>query len=425
MASFFTNLFRPKNIKYFVGIAVLVVLGGLYLWYADNYGNKKQIILEGHKVIDYEWQSVAASYNVTTDYIWARTKSVLINDDGFVPSYYMIQGELTEEEDEYSSSILLTDQALLLSVYVRNNDRIAAMNLKDNIVREFRDSESGLFLSDIGNGSKTVSVHDNMIFLDSLLDYYSFSGSKGDYQLISEMCGLLFDEEGNIMPSELSYATLLSNDVQFEDGQVVSDSSKPENTSTIVNKFNGIELRAIKLKLINNLEINGLIAEGSYDKALAIVRGGLISGEIGLYAYGYAINTDGSTDYIYEGSVSGSVDVEASIETLLNLVEVNEGNNVSYSLIKRLILNSNKVGNMYQLITGEYYGSVNLNSYLYCLKMAEIMDDEPFFEVLCKIIGGQVATYSSSPVLSMVFRTRGYRYLTYAEDNLLTYLLLT
>ena len=52
--------------------------------------------------------------------------------------------------------------------------------------------------------------------------------------------------------------------------------------------------------------------------------------------------------------MSGSVDVEASIETLLNLVEVNEGNNSSYSLIKRLILNSNKVGNMYQLITGEY-----------------------------------------------------------------------
>lgn len=425
MASFFTNLFKPKNIKYFVLVFVLLILGGLYLWYADNYGNKKQVVLLSHKVIDYEWQSYAATYNITTDYIWSRTKSVLINEDGFVPSYYMIKGQLTEEEAEYSNSILLTDQALLLEVYVRNNDRISAIALKDKIVKEFSSDDSPLFVSDINSDTKTISVHDNMVFLSSLLSYYSFCGSKSDYELIKELSASLFDSEGNILCTKLNYATLLSNEVQFDDGEVVSDTSMPENTSTVVNSFNGVELRAIKLKLIEDLERNGLVASGAYDKALAIVKGGLISGEIGLYAYGYCVNSDGTYDYIYEGNVSGSVDVAASIETLMNLTEVNEANTSAYTLIKRAIINSNSIGNMYRLTTGEFNGGVSLNSYLYLMKIAIAMDDEAFYESICRIVGGQVATYSSSPVLSMIFRNSGYRYITYAEDNLLIYLLLT
>lgn len=429
MGSLFNNIFRRKNIKYMIAVVILIILGILYLWYANNYGNKKQISIAPHVPVSYSWQSKAAEYNITTDYIWNRTKSVMLSSelsrDGFIPSFYMIQGQLTEEEALCSDEYLLIDQALLLDVYVRNNDRISAMTLKDKIVREYYLEDSGLYLSDIGDNDKEISVYDNMVWLQSYINYYTFFGSKHDYEEITKLVNSLFDEDGNIIFTQLTYATLLSNDVQFEDGEVVDDATTPENTSTIVNSFSGVELRAIKLKLIKDLENNGFIPNGSFDRALNIVKNGLISSEIGLYAYGYTIDSNGDIIYIYEGNISGSVDVSYSIETLLNLTEVNEGNASAYSLIKRLILNSNRIGKYYQLVTGEYNGYVSLNTYLYCMKMAIINDDEPFFNTLCSIVGGNVATYNSSPILSMVFRNSGYRYIAYAEDNLLLYLLLT
>lgn len=440
MRNLINRMFRRENLKFAVIAAIVLILGAGYLWYANNYGNKKQVMLETETGLQYEWADYASQYNLTADYIWARTESVMIKSElsghKFIPEYYMIQGQLTEETSEYSERFLLTDQAHLLTLYVRQNNRIAAIGLKDAVIKEFAGTgDSVLLVSAItnsGSTEETISIYDNMVWLESFLEYYSVFGSKGDYELLQEEINALFDEEGNIRFSELSYATLIGKEVTDEEGESVIDTELSENDSSHF-KFRGVELRSVKLRLIKNLENSNLLPAGAYDKALSLIKNGLVSAELGLYAYGYGEKYDDSKDnqsygaigYIYEGAVPGSIDVAASIETAANLEEVGELNPQVYALLKQEILNQKSIGDCYNLVTGQFSGGVALDSYIRCMRISIESDDEDFYNTLCEIVGAKVATYTDSPVLSMLFRNRGYRYVCYANDNIEMYLLLT
>ncbi len=434
MKSFFKGLFRQKNIKYFVGAGVLLVLGIIYLWYANNYGNKKQVNIDVQNRVDYDEQNNASKYNLTADYIWSRTNSVMLGSDKLIPEYYLIEGQLTEETAEYSKRYLLTDQALLLSVYVRQNDRLAAMSLVNEVYSEFSSSQSSLLLSEIGTDDSIISVHDNMVWLGSFLEYYSVFGSTGDYERIKAASESLFDEEGNIVLSELRFSALksiyyfeddLASETANEEADSATDSNLPDNSNISEETVMGVEMRSVNLRLIRNLENNNFIQNGAYDKALKTVKESYISDDMPFYAFAYYIGEDGLTHYIYSGDTSGIVDISASIETSLNMADVGELSPNVFAYLKNSVINQKHLGNGFYLATKQSFGSVNMYSYIQCLNIAIDCEDETMYETLCEIIGGNVATYSNSPVLSMIFRNEEYRFITYAQDNLLIYLMLT
>lgn len=433
MKSFFKGLFRQKNIKYFVGAGILLIFGAVYLWYAHNYGNKEQVSLEAQSRVDYDEQNSASKYNLTADYIWSRTKSVMLVSDKLIPEYYMIQGQLTEEKPEFASRYSLTDQALLLSVYVRQNDRLSAMSLVDEVYDRFATSQGSLLASEADADKQNVSVHDNIVWLESFLEYYSVFGSTSDYERIKNASNSLFDEEGNIVESEISFATLQSIYVENGDGTTAlveeerteSDVNLPNNNTVKADKIDGVEMRSVNLRLIRNLENNKFIPAGSYDKALKIVKESFISEDVPFYAYAYQINEDGTIHYIFEGNESGAVDISASIETALNMADVGELSPAVFAYLKSAVVNQKNLGNLYYIATKQASGSVNLFSYIQCLNIAIDCDDTSMYETLCEIIGGKVATYNNSPILSMIYRNDEYRFTAYAQDNLLIYLLLT
>ena len=63
-----------------VSLAVILLVGGGYLFYAKVFGNAAKIKLYETAVPGYEWQDIAADNNIVSDYLWSRTKKLMIPD---------------------------------------------------------------------------------------------------------------------------------------------------------------------------------------------------------------------------------------------------------------------------------------------------------------------------------------------------------
>ena len=58
----------------------VLILGGLYLWYVRNYANARKVDLETDKALSYELQSVAADNGIVKDFLWSRTKELMLKN---------------------------------------------------------------------------------------------------------------------------------------------------------------------------------------------------------------------------------------------------------------------------------------------------------------------------------------------------------
>ena len=84
-----------------VSLAVILLVGGGYLFYAKVFGNAAKIKLYETAVPGYEWQDIAADNNIVSDYLWSRTKKLMLSDGSIlIPSSYMIEGRLVTQEAE-------------------------------------------------------------------------------------------------------------------------------------------------------------------------------------------------------------------------------------------------------------------------------------------------------------------------------------
>lgn len=403
---------RKKITTIAVIAAAALILGGAYIWYSRTYGNAGAITLQT-RTISYEWKDVASDYNITGDYLWSRIKELMLEngDDGIlIPSSYMIEGRLTSEPKEESGIYLLSDQALLMKAYVRDSDRFSAVTLKNEVISRL----------DVEN----QSISEQMAWLEGYVAYYSSYGTSDDYRAINEMIDRLFDENGMVVPSTLSAAAyqdsgFVSTTELDENGLGTSTLETPAGTEeTELYSFEGVELSSIRLNLIRSLEENGLLPEGSFDRNLQTVLDAKVSDDIPLYAYAYSTLEDGTVSYVYFRDTAAAINVVDSIRTMRNLAEVESLPRDSFSWVKNNMMNQGALCSEYYLVTGQTDGDEAVDSYVDIMYIGFYSDDTDLFASACSMIGSRVATYSSSPALSMVYRTLDDRYYFTARENL-------
>ena len=385
-----------------------IILGGGYLLYQRYYGGAVKFDIETQPIVDYEHRSMASSHGIVPDYLWMRTKQLMVgvdDDSLLIPSSYMIAGRLSYQDAESSGEYRLEDQALLLMMYVRSGDRIKAMQLKEQILEYY----------DFENESNTgLSA-----FLTSYIYYYIAYGSVNDGARIEEIVNVLFDEEGNMRQEALSVASYeqgtfysLDNPAD-DDGAFSSLEQIGEDHPVEYTELTGVMISSIDLRLIRNLENNGLLPEGSFQKNLELVLGARVSDDIPLFAYAYA---DGI--YVYSHNVAAAVDVEESVVTMRHLAEVGELPSDSYNWLKMQIMNYGLVRQQYYYSYGNTQGDEAVAIYADIMHIALELDDMDMYERACILEGSRVATYSSSPALSMIYREEDGRFVFYARENL-------
>ena len=383
---------RKKIIRVIPFVLAALLIGGLYIWYSHTYGNAGPIKLQDDRKITYEWQQIASECNITGDYLWSRTKKLMIQEaeDGvLIPSSYMIEGRLTSEPAEESGVYLPSDQALLMKLYVRDNDRFAAVTLKNKVLDSFN--------------MEDYSVEEQMAWLEGYVVYYSAYGTSDDYKNIKELVAGLFTDDGMVRTSDLTAASFDSPAGTSEDE---------------LYSFEGITLASVRLMLIRSLEANELLPEGSFDRNLELVLGGMISDDIPLFAYAARYEEDGTVSYVYSKDHAASVSVVDSIRVMRSLAETDSLPVLSYNWLKNTVLNQGALNDTYYLVTGSTDGSEAVDAYTDIMYIAFYRDDIDLYSNICGRLGSRVATYNSSPALSMIYRTQDDRYYFVARENL-------
>ena len=397
-------------------LVVAVILGSLYIWYVRTYGGARKISVYNETRADYEWRKIASDEGITCDYLLSRTNNLMIDggEEGtMIPSWLMIEGRLVTEPQEESGIYDLSDQALLLKIYVRKADRKEAKKLKKRVMSEI----------DIAS----QSLDDRMMWLEAFVEYYSVYGTTSDLHKIEDMTEELFDEEGMLRPVTLTYAEYHQNAIGLSEEEYTDPTldTRPGLTDESYADIEGVELSAIRLRLIKTLEDNDFLPEGSFERNLAIVKGGVVSDSIPLFSYAYTIAGDGSVSYIHSYRHAAAISVSESVTVMRNLAEVGELPGQAFSWLKSTFMNEGVIREDYYISTGKTEGAESVDSYLDIMSIAIESGDRDLYGSACAREGARVATYSGSPALSMIFRTSGDRYVFYASENLGMILALT
>ena len=439
----FLARFTTKQIVIAALLLIAVISGVIaYLLYVRTFGNAAQIALSPHDNPGYEWEQIASENNIISNYLWGRTKKLMLNHDGediLIPTYYKIAGRLVTQPAESSQIYDLSDQAWLLDCYVESGDAVAARNLKNRVVSKFH-SDSGMYRSFTGNNvtqeqQDIKTTEDNIAWIEAYLRYYVAYGTTRDYEEIKKLIAAVFDETGALRPEQLDvahYADSLDYSlyepekaeqrnasldealgINSEGAQETDDGDDDANLKKVV----GVKLSNVRLPLIYDLEKNGLIAQGAYERALKIVKEAKDGDGVPFYAYAYE-KTENGINYIYSGSRAGTVDVGESIVVMANLARMKELDNESFIELKNLIVNERRILGKYYIATGNYGGAEAYKQYSYVLDIAYDMDDRDLYRAACNCVGTRVATKSSSPAIYMIFRENDGRFTFFASDNL-------
>ena len=428
-------------------IAILLVVAAIsgvmaYLLYVRTFGNAARITLTPRSNPGYEWEQIAADNNIMSNYLWGRTKKLMLTnggDDVLIPTYYKIAGRLVSQPAESSHVYDLSDQAWLLDCYVSAGDAVAARALKNKVVSKFH-SDSGLYFSFTGEKAteeqKAIqTTEDNIAWLEAYLHYYCSYGTSRDFEEVKKLIAAIFDETGALRPEHLDvaryvdslYYSLDKPETAEQNGNSSLDEAygvnkeggqdTAEETGTNLKQVVGVKLSNVRLQLISDLEKNNLIASGAYDRALKLVKDAKDGDGVPYYAYAYE-KTENGINYIYSGSRAGTVDVGESIVVMANLARMKELDDDSFIEVKNLIINEGRIYSSYYIVTGNYGGSEAYRQYSYALELAYDMDDRDLYRGICDCVGARVATKSSSPAIYMIFREQDGRFVFYASDNL-------
>ncbi|MBR3247368.1 MAG: hypothetical protein IKG03_03115 [Clostridiales bacterium] len=423
-------------------IALALGVTVYYLFYTGRFGGGSKLKITPPARLGYEWSHLAADNNIVSDYLFGRTKKLIVAKGGdgiLAASSYTIAGRLVTQEAEDSGIYMLSDQSLLLKCYVRAGDRTNAVALKEDVVKRFRlpdgSYRSYLYDDESGEGEEWTSVSSMIDWLDAMMEYYVSYGSDVDYKEIKSLASVLFDGEGRLNTEKISvakyveslYVSLEDTGVYSEDeegsmeqlyGTITGESEGEElDSRETEEEIEGVLLSNINLRLIRDLENNGLIAAGAYEKALETVKNGFAGGGYPFYAYATSGAMD-CGDYIYSGQNTGTIDIAHNVKTMRNLAEVGELDSVSYAEFKEQTMNSGRIYTEFVIMTGNYSGREAVNSYADGMMLAYYKGDTDLYYRLSGTLGKRVATKSTSPALYMVFREENDRYVFYARENL-------
>ena len=425
-------------------IVVALALGAavFYMFYTGRFGGGSRLKITSPARVGYEWSHLAADNNIVSDYMFGRTKKLIVAKGGdgiLAATSYKIAGRLVTQEAEDSGIYGLSDQALLLKCYVRAGDRNNAVALKEEVVKRFRLPDGTyrafVYKDAADTGDEMTSVSSMMDWLDAMTEYYVTYGSDMDYKEIKNLAGNLFDGSGNVVTEKISvakyveslYVSLKDTSIFTADdegsmeqlyGTITGDIEGASVENDVVEEeIEGVLLSSIRLRLIRDLENNGLIAQGAYEKALMAVKDGFAGGGYSFYAYATSGAMD-SGNYIYCGQSTAAFDITQNLKTMRNLAEAGELDSQSFSEFKGQVINSGRIYAEYSIMTGSYSGAEAFSSYTDGLMIAYFMGDRDLYERLSDTLGKRVATKSTSPALYMIFREEDDRYVFYARENL-------
>lgn len=425
-------------------IALALGVTVFYLFYTGRFGGGSRLKITPPSRVGYEYSHLAADNNIVSDYLFSRTKKLIVGKGGdgiLAATSYTIAGRLVTQEAESSGIYGLSDQALLLKCYVRAGDRASAVALKEEVVKRYRLPDGTyrafVYADSASAGEEIVSISASVDWLDAMMEYYISYGNDADYKEIKTIVDNIFDDEGKIISEKISVAKYSESlYVSLEDPGIVDadeegsmeqlygtitgdyDSAEVE-TNEIHEEIEGVLLSNINLRLIRDLENNDLIAQGAYEKALTAVKDGFAGAGYSFYAYATSGAMD-CGDYIYSGKNIGTIDIAQSIKTMKNLAEVGELDSSSYAEFKGLVMNDGRIYTEFVLMTGNYSGREAMSAYADGMMIAYYMGDTDLYDRLSDTLGKRVATKSTSPALYMVFREENDRYVFYARENLST-----
>ena len=426
---------RSKTI---VGIAVAALLVFvLYIVYINVFVNKHRYKLEHRETGGQEYRNIAAESSIMPSYMWRRIKDMLIDGD-YIMSDHMMEGRLATQTAESSGKYYLTDQSLLLLKYLAEGDRGSSRSLVKAVNRDFRNEDGsyrGVLYKD-GTEDKSYSNSDEMSFLEAYVEYYSAYGSKEDLENINKLVSLLFDGNGEMKPEKLRSAVYVSSD--NVSGEISDDAPVPSfdhiyggedvtvsgsSEQGEIFEFEGVRICDVNLELIRNLENNGLIASGAFDRMSRIVKESVASEDIPYYAYAYRRDEDGSITYNYSYGRAASISVELSLRTMVNLARTGQLDQGIYNMFKLNMINDGYLTSNYYIATGRTGGTELAGSYCDALLLARLQEDEELYGTVCRIMSVRIATSKKSKAIYMVFREEDGRYRFYAGENLKLFLI--
>lgn len=423
-----TNVFArlarvDKKKLLIVGIVITVALlfAGLYLWYVRDLRAHNRLNLEAAPKPSYEWMEDYGEDKINEEYLWGATKELLLKErenNTLIVSWYTIPGTLYEQEGKESGQYFLEDQALLLDVYLEKNDALSATALV-NAVNDYFDLNSG-------------DVRSRLTYLDAYLKYYSMYGKSKDLDIIKSMVDDIFDENGLLNTSTIfidgytnkAYVGAVDRDAALEEGGAASSLellySVPSDKDSTVVSIDGVLLGDIRLLLIRNLENNGLLPAGSYDRNLELVLGGLLEDNSGLLANGYYME-NGKPVYFQTGYAAGQLNVFETVTAMRNLSEVGELPAASLAWVTESLNSPDGINHgMYKIIEKSFVENANDRVLYLVLQIAiNVGNEDMFFKVMDKLDLYR-ATYHNSPALHMIYTPMsGGRNGCYAWENLM------
>ena len=430
ITDFLSNFSTRQLITAAVIGGVLLVGGAGYLIYSNFYGNIGKITMCETATSDIDRKKVASENNIITGYLFSRTKNLMLekgNDGKLIPSQYTIAGRLVTQPAENTLTYRLEDQALLLKAHIRNGDRGKAVELRNEVNKRFL-KEDGSYVAavydDAFEGDKVMegkrTNSSQMEWLDAYLLYYATYGRKDDEKYIRSLVSKLFDSDGMIRPETLMVE-------EYEDADPVGKTDEGEEDqddeakAAGLSDLNGVKISDVNLPLIRNLEDNGFLPAGSYDKAKEIVVGALLSDTIRLYAYAYEVTANG-INYVYTAGEAGAVDVPESLKTESNLAAMGLLPVSDISWISQQIQNTGMIPQYYYITTGNFSEDDCYDAAPTALTLAYRTGDAPLYRILCNMEGLRVATKSTSVALYMIYRQEESRFTFDAAENIGVYL---
>jgi len=403
------KFFKKKNILIIsISVVILAILTSLIFRIFFVKYPEINVVFHGTKTVNMDH-----SESVLSARLKDGMKKILMTDEGFLSSYYMVEWVEGNVNFTYADYILLSDQIQLLAFYARQNDRKSFKKLYDSINNEFTD-ERGLFAEKIYMKnmeivpSAEILISEQIMYARVLLEGYSvfkniayFNTAKTISDMVLPLC-----QNENIIPSKIEIA--MPPPTPTPDF-AATPTPKPETTPKIpieeIRYLSGTDLSQIDLyalKLLTQLD-------DSWDEIFLntfdIMKNSYLSGDFSYYRPVYNIEANSYIPFKGDSPLFATTD---QLNIMISLAEAGEINYQAYSYIKQLIMNYKTLYSTYQIPSGTP-GTQNqsLTGYALMAKLARIMEDEQVYEICVEKIFWNTATSTTSPIFGLIFQDEG------------------
>lgn len=377
----------------------------------------------------------------TPSYMYSKTREILIRKQGtspYIPSWYLLPGQLGSMTAGQSQYLEATDQILLLRLYVAKGDKKSAKTLLKAIEKNFTDDNGNIvghrLISEIGSISDSapkydyfpamedpdmtagVSLEANCAYLRALLEYYSRWGTQENWTRIEELSALIYSDGLFLYDRAFDPLQPIAILAGLEDSQAFLDANPEISEAYPTLMLSALDLQAFRMLA----EADGKY-QPMYEDALALVEGGLLTEDLPLFSLAFSEQSGG---YVFYIGKEAEVQLVPSLKAMLHLAEVGKMPKESLAWIKEQIFNSGYLYERYDIINGNPTSEIEATeAYGLVLQIAVAADDTDLYLRTLSRLERSLATLDSSAAKYLIFRSAdNKRIMVTAKDNLQTLL---